>query len=192
MERYSCKNSNSLSNLQGHFKSGVNMILSYNGKAPVIGKNVYIAPSAAVIGDVIIEDGASVWFGAVIRGDRDRITIGAGTNIQDNCTLHLDSGHPLQIGAQSTIGHNAVIHGCTVEDRVLVGIGAVVLNDALVREGSVVGAGSVVPEGMTVGPLELAAGVPAKIKKTYERERLEMNVREAAIYLELAGDYRSG
>jgi len=165
------------------------MILSYNGKAPVIGKNVYIAPSAAVIGDVIIEDGASVWFGAVIRGDRDRITIGAGTNIQDNCTLHVDSDHPLRIGSQTTIGHNAVIHGCTIEDRVLIGIGAVVLNDAKVREGSVVGAGSVVPEGMGVGPLELAAGVPAKIKKEYDRERAAFHVKEASIYLQLAKDY---
>ncbi len=166
------------------------MILPYNGKEPVIGKNVYIAPTAVIIGDVVIEDEASVWFGAVVRGDRDRITIGAGTNVQDNCTLHVDSDHPLRIGAQTTIGHNAVIHGCTIEDRVLIGIGAVVLNDALVREGSVVAAGSVVPEKMAVGPLELAAGVPAKIKKTYERERVETHIREAGIYLQLARDHR--
>jgi len=166
------------------------MILPYNGQKPVIGKNVYIAPTAMIIGDVVIEDEASVWFGAVVRGDRDRITIGAGANVQDNCTLHVDSDHPLYIGAQTTIGHNAVIHGCTIEDRVLIGIGAVVLNDAMVREGSVVAAGSVVPEKMVVGPLELAAGVPAKIKKTYERDRVETHIREAGIYLQLARDYR--
>ena len=165
------------------------MIVSYKGKKPVIGKNVYIAPSAVIIGDVIVEDDASVWFGAVIRGDRDRITIGEGTNIQDNCTLHVDRDHPLRIGAQSTIGHNAVIHGCTIEDRVLIGIGAVVLNDAVVHEGSLVAAGSVVPEGMEIGPLELAAGVPAKIKKTYDHGRIDANVSEAAIYLTLARDY---
>ena len=135
----------------------------------------------------IIEEGASVWFGAVVRGDRDRITIGSGTNVQDNCTLHVDSGHPLHIGGQTTIGHNAVIHGCTIEDRALIGIAAVVLNDALVRSGSVVAAGSVVPEGMGIGPLELAAGVPAKIKKTYDRERLDFHVQRSGDLLEAGG-----
>ncbi len=168
------------------------MILPYKGKMPVIGKNVFIAPTAVIIGDVIIEDNASIWFGAVIRGDRDTITIGAGSNVQDNCTLHVDSNHPLRIGSQTTIGHNAVIHGCTIADRVLIGIGAVVLNDALIHEGSVVAAGSVVPEGMVVGPLELAAGVPAKIKKRYEHDRAQTHVREAGIYLELSSDYRGG
>ena len=168
------------------------MILPYKGKTPRIGKNVYIAPSAAVIGDVVIGDDASVWFGAVIRGDRDRITIGAATNVQDNCTLHVDTNHPLRIGDRVTIGHNAVIHGCTIEDEVLVGIGAVVLNDALVRRGSVIAAGAVVSEAMQVGPLELAAGVPAKIKKTYDQERIAIHVREAGIYQELRGDYGAG
>ena len=167
------------------------MILSYNGIRPTIGKNVYIAPSAVIIGDVVIEDDASVWFGAVVRGDRDRITIGSGTNVQDNCTLHVDSDHPLRIGAQTTIGHNAVVHGCTIADRVLIGIGSVVLNDAVIHEGSVVAAGSVVPEGMVVGPLALAAGVPAKIKKTYDQTRIETHVREASIYLQLSKDYQS-
>ena len=167
------------------------MILPYKGKMPTIGNNVYIAPTAVIIGDVIIEDDVSVWFGAVIRGDRDTIAIGSGSNVQDNCTLHVDSDHPLRIGAQTTIGHNAVIHGCTVEDRVLIGIGAVVLNDAVIHEGSVVAAGSVVPEGMRVGPFELAAGVPAKIKKKYDPTRAQTHVREAGIYLQLCRAYRA-
>lgn len=165
------------------------MIIPYNGKCPAIGKNVFIAPSAAIIGDVVIGDDASVWFGAVVRGDRDRITIGAGSNVQDNCTLHVDTDHPLTIGSQVTIGHNAVIHGCTIEDRVLVGIGAVVLNDAVVGSGSVVAAGAVVAEGMQVGALQLAAGVPAKIKKTYDATRAAHNAGEAAIYVRLAQAY---
>jgi carbonic anhydrase/acetyltransferase-like protein (isoleucine patch superfamily) len=168
------------------------MIISYNGKSPVLGKNVYVAPSALVIGDVVIDDEASVWFGAVIRADRDRITIGARTNVQDNCTLHVDTGSPLIIGSDVTIGHNAVIHGCTVEDQVLIGINAVVLNHAVIGRGSVVGAGAVIGETMTVGPFELAAGVPAKIKKSYDAQRAVHNVREAAIYVQLARDYMAG
>lgn len=165
------------------------MILSYNGKTPIIGKNVYIAPSAVIIGDVIIEDKASVWFGAVIRGDTDRITIGASTNVQDNCTLHPDTGSPLMIGANVTIGHNAVVHGCKVEDNVLIGIGAVVLNNAVIKSGSVIGASAVVAEGMQVGPLELAVGVPATIKKTYDPSRITHNIKEAGTYIGLARDY---
>lgn len=167
------------------------MIIPYNGKYPTIGKNVFIAPSAAIIGDVVIADDASVWFGAVVRGDRDRITIGVGTSVQDNCTLHVDTDHPLTIGSQVTIGHNAVVHGCTIEDRVLIGIGAVVLNDAVIGSGSVVAAGAVVAEGMQVGPLQLAAGVPAKIKKTYDAGREAHNAGEAAIYIGLAKEYAS-
>jgi carbonic anhydrase/acetyltransferase-like protein (isoleucine patch superfamily) len=165
------------------------MILPYNGKHPVIGKNTFIAPTAVIIGDVVIGDEASVWFGAVVRGDRDRITIGARSNVQDNCTLHVDSGAPLTIGAEVTIGHNAIVHGCTIEDRVLIGISAVVLNNANIRSGSVVGAGAVIGEAMAVGPLELAAGIPAKIKKRYEPSRASHNAGEAQIYVQLAKDY---
>lgn len=165
------------------------MIIAYKGKMPVIGKGAYIAPSAVVIGDVVIGDEASVWFGAVIRGDRDRITIGARTNVQDNCTLHVDAGAPLTIGSDVTIGHNAIVHGCSVEDQVLIGINAVVLNKAVVGKGGVVGAGAVVGEAMVVGPLELAVGVPAKIKKKYDVQRAAHNVHEAAIYVQLARDY---
>lgn len=165
------------------------MIIPYNGRFPKIGRNVFIAPTAVVIGDVIIEEDASIWFGAVVRGDRDRIAIGAGTNIQDNCTLHVDRDHPLSIGSEVTIGHNAIIHGCTIEDRVLVGINATILNDAVVHAGSVVAAGAVVAEGMEIGSLQLAAGIPAKIKKKYERDRAEHNAREAKIYIDLARDF---
>jgi carbonic anhydrase/acetyltransferase-like protein (isoleucine patch superfamily) len=166
------------------------MIIPYKGKQPSIGRNVFIAPSAVIIGDVIIEDEASIWFGAVVRGDLDRITIGGGTNVQDNCVLHVDEGQPLVIGSQTTIGHNAVIHGCTIEDRVLIGIGATILNGAVIHEGSVIAAGAVVPESMKVGPLQLATGVPAKIKKDYDRERIAHNIDDAQIYLDLARAYR--
>lgn len=141
------------------------MILSYNGKRPVIGKHVYIAPTAAIIGDVTIEDHASIWYGAVIRGDLAPITIGRNTNVQDNCTLHVDKGQPVRIGDNVTIGHNAVVHGCTLEAWSLIGINAVVLNAAVVRTGSIVAAGSVVRERQIVGPHHLVAGIPAALKK---------------------------
>lgn len=166
------------------------MIYPYNGKYPEIGNDVYIAPTAVIIGDVKIGDGASVWFNALVRGDKDRITIGARTNIQDHCTLHLDPGHPLTIGADVTVGHNAVVHGCTIEDKVLIGIGAVVLNNAVVRAGSVVGAGAVVQEGQQIGPCQLAAGVPAKARKEYGTERLSINEGVAMEYVRLGADYR--
>lgn len=165
------------------------MIIPYNGKHPKIGKNVFIAPSAVIIGDVVIEDQANIWFGAVVRGDIDRITIGSRTNVQDNCTLHVDKDHPLLIGSEVTIGHNAVVHGCTIEDRVLIGMGATILNDAVVHAGSVIAAGAVVSEGMQIGPFQLAAGIPAKIKKDYDAVRAEHNLGDARIYLDLAKDY---
>ena len=166
------------------------MILPYNGKHPVIGNDVFIAPSASVIGDVVIEDGASVWYGATVRGDLDRITIGPGTNVQDNCTLHVDNDAPLTIGAKVTIGHNAVVHGCTIEDNVLIGIGAVVLNKALIHSGSVVAAGAMIGEGMRLGPLQLAAGVPAKVKKDYPADWADHLAHEAEIYIRLAKAHR--
>lgn len=141
------------------------MIFEYQGKKPVIGHNVFVAPTATVIGDVVIEDGVSIWFGAVIRADLASITIGASSNIQDNCTLHVDVDTPLRIGRGVTVGHNAVIHGCTLEDRCLIGMNAVVLNRARVRTGSIVAAGAVVREGQTIGPDHLVAGSPAVFKK---------------------------
>jgi carbonic anhydrase/acetyltransferase-like protein (isoleucine patch superfamily) len=167
------------------------MIIAYKGKHPVIGENVFIAPTAVIIGDVVIEEGASVWFNAVVRGDRDRITIGARTNIQDGCVLHLDPGHPLTIGSDVTVGHGAVLHGCTIENKVLIGISAVILNDAVVGSSSIVGAGAVVPEGMRIGPSQLAAGVPAKIKKEYGQDKIDINLHEVGVYLQLSKDYQT-
>lgn len=141
------------------------MLIEYRGKRPTIGRNVFIAATATIIGDVSIGDGASVWYGAVIRADLASITIGENTNIQDNCTLHVDIEVPVVIGSNVTIGHNAVIHGCTVEDSSLVGINAVVLNHAHIKSGSIVAAGAVVKEGQTVGPNQLVAGTPAVFKK---------------------------
>lgn len=166
------------------------MIIEFNGIYPKIGANVFIAPNATVIGDVDIKDNASIWFGTVIRGDRAPIVIGRNTNIQDNCTVHTDADSPAVIGDDVTIGHNAVVHGCVIENRCLIGINATVLSRARVEKESIVAAGSVVIEGQQIGPNCLAVGVPAKIKKgitQHAESELPLPVRN---YLKLSAKYR--
>ena len=166
------------------------MLIEYRGHKPAIGKNVFIAPTAVVIGKVTIKDNASIWYGTVVRGDRDTITIGQNTNIQDNCTLHVDPGKPIHIGDNVSVGHGAIVHGCTVEDYSLLGIKAAVLNGAHIQEGSIVASGAVVREGQVVGPLQLVAGVPAKMKKALDERIIEKNKATARTYLKLAGEHR--
>ncbi|KPJ78308.1 MAG: hypothetical protein AMJ54_04270 [Deltaproteobacteria bacterium SG8_13] len=166
------------------------MILEYKGHRPKIGKNVFIAPTAVVIGKVDVGDNASIWYGSVIRGDRDTITIGENVNIQDNCILHTDPGQPVVIGDGATVGHAAVVHGCTVEKNSLIGIQAVVLNGAVIKEGSVVGSGAVVREGQRVGPFHLVAGVPAKLKKELDKSILRQHAGTTETYRQLAAEHR--
>ncbi len=167
------------------------MIVAYKGKTPKIGKNVFIAPTAVIIGDVEIDDGANIWYGAVLRGDMSAIRVGKNTNIQDNCTVHTDFGISAIIGQGVTVGHNAVVHGCTVEDNCLIGISAVVLNNAVIKTGSIVAAGSVVREGQVVGPGHLVTGIPASLKKTLSEEEIESLRLPALVYSELADSHKS-
>jgi carbonic anhydrase/acetyltransferase-like protein (isoleucine patch superfamily) len=166
------------------------MILEYKGHRPKVGKNVFIAPTAVVIGQVVIGDNSSIWYGTVIRGDREPITIGNNVNIQDNCTLHTDPGQPVVIGDGVSVGHAAVVHGCTIEQQSLIGIHAVVLNGAVVKKGSVVGSGAVVREGQQVGPLQLVAGVPATVKKDLDVSILRKNAGTTETYRMLATAHR--
>lgn len=165
------------------------MLITHNQITPTIGKNVYIAPTAVVIGDVTIEDGASVWFNAVLRGDMSPIRIGRNTNVQDNCTVHTDYGKPATIGDNVTVGHNAVVHGCTIESGSLIGIGAIVLNDAHIMEKTVVAAGSVVREGARFGPGQLVTGAPATVKKALAEPVLKRVAGSVDHYMKLAGVY---
>ena len=168
------------------------MIFEYDGKIPRIGENVYIAPTAVIIGDVEIEDGASVWFGTVLRGDNAVIRLGADSNIQDNCTLHTDKGFPVIIGKRVSIGHNAVIHGCEIEDDCLIAMGAVILNGALIRKGSLVAAQSLIKEEQEVGPYQLAAGIPAQVKKELSKDRPgEIILKAAKAYILKAKSYQT-
>jgi len=172
-----------------HRSEEPSMIIEYNRTVPTIGKNVFIAPTAVVIGDVTIGDHASIWFNTVLRGDMAPINIGSHTNIQDNCTVHTDFGKPAIIGHHVTVGHNAVVHGCTIDAGSLVGIGAIVLNDAHVMEQTVVAAGAVVREGARVGPRQLVAGTPAVVKKELTDLPMDRFERSVEQYLRLAGKY---
>ena len=166
------------------------MILAYRDKHPRIADDVFIAPTATIIGDVEIETGANVWFGAVLRGDIAAIRVGADTNIQDNATIHTDAGRPALIGRRVTVGHNAVVHGCTVEESVLIGMSAVVLSGAHVKTGCVIAAGAVIREGQTAGPYHLMAGMPAVCKKELSPDVIKLLDLPVAEYLQLARDHR--
>jgi len=165
------------------------MILSLKGRKPIIGKNVFIAPTATVIGDVHIKDNSSIWYGTVLRGDLAPITIGESTNIQDNCTVHTDHDKPAIIGNRVTVGHNAVVHGCIVEDNCLIGINAVILSGAWIKTGAVVAAGSVVKHGQVVEPYHLVAGIPAELKKELSKSTVEKRKQTAEHYIELAQEH---
>ncbi|HME11046.1 MAG TPA: gamma carbonic anhydrase family protein [Bryobacteraceae bacterium] len=167
------------------------MIRPFRGVLPQIAASAYIDPSAQVIGDVAVGERSSVWPNVSIRGDVNSIRIGDETSIQDNTVLHCDPvTFPLVIGNRVTVGHGAVVHGCTIEDESLIGIGAVILNGAKIGRGSVIAAGSVVPEGMQIPPGSMVMGIPAKVKReltTEERERFHHN---ASRYVEMAKIYR--
>jgi gamma-carbonic anhydrase len=158
-------------------------ILPFKGKWPTIADDVFIAPNATVIGDVTIHEGVSIWYNAVIRGDTGPIVIGRRTNIQDNCTFHLDEDAPLTIGEECTIGHNAVVHGATLGDRVLVGMNAVVLNHAQIGSQTIIGACALVPEHKNIPGGVLAMGVPAKVvRELSEAEQAHLESSAAGYY----------
>jgi carbonic anhydrase/acetyltransferase-like protein (isoleucine patch superfamily) len=158
----------------------------------IISPTAFIAANATVTGDVTIGDQAGVWFGAVIRADKDRIVVGAGSNIQDNSVVHTSAGHPCLIGELVSAGHGAILHGCTIRDRVLVGMGAIVMNGAEIGSGSILGAGTVITEGSVVPPDSVVLGVPGKVIKGTTPEQREYIVRNARSYIELAERYRNG
>ena len=167
------------------------MIYPYMGIYPRIHPSVFMTEDVLVIGDVRIAEDANIWFGSVIRGDVNKVEIGARTNIQDNCTVHTDLDKPTVIGDDVTVGHNAIVHGCTVENLCLIGIGAVVLNDARIKTGTVVAAGSVVRERQTVGPNQLVAGSPAVLKRELSPDIREILQGPVNSYLRLSQAHQS-
>lgn len=166
------------------------MIRSYQGKTPVVPASCYVDQSAQLIGDVELGEHASVWMNAVLRGDVNSIRLGARSNVQDCAVLHgMRYVYPVIVGEMVTIGHNATVHGCVLEDAVLVGIGAVILNNARVGEGSIIAAGAVIPEQMVIPANSLVAGVPGKIKKTLGDEDRKMILKYAQNYLDYTAIY---
>ncbi|HEV7951685.1 MAG TPA: gamma carbonic anhydrase family protein, partial [Glaciihabitans sp.] len=151
---------------------------------------VFVAPTATLIGQVTLAADASVFYGAVLRADRDSISIGAGSNIQDNVTVHCDPGSPVVVGKLVSVGHAAVLHGCTVEDGCLIGMSATVLNRAVVGRESLIAAGSVVLEGTVIPPRSLVAGVPAKVRRSLTEDEVAHLAANAATYLQLSREHR--
>lgn len=164
----------------------------YQGHTPQIARDVFIAPGAQVIGQVEIAEGSSLWFNTVVRGDVNYIKIGARTNIQDLCMIHVDSGGwPCQLGDDVTVGHRVIIHGCEISHRVLVGMGSVVMNGAKIGEDSIVGAGSLVTENTIIPPRSLALGSPCKVKRDLTEQEIQRIKLSALHYAELARSYCS-
>ncbi len=168
------------------------MKYSLDGAAPEVGADVWIAPTAAVIGKVVLEDAANVWFGAVLRGDTEVIWVGAGSNVQDNCVLHTDAGFPLLIGANCTVGHGAILHGCTVGEGSLIGMGAMVMNGARIGKGCIVAAGSLVVEGKEYPDGSMIMGRPAHVTRLLTEEEVARIQKGSAHYRENAQRFAKG
>jgi carbonic anhydrase/acetyltransferase-like protein (isoleucine patch superfamily) len=159
--------------------------------SPSVDPSAWVAPTASVVGRVRLGPGASVWYGTVVRADLERIEVGAGSNVQDGSVLHADPGRPVTIGEGVTVGHRAVVHGATVEDDVLIGMGSIVLNGARIGSGSIVGAGAVVPEGTEVPPGSLVLGVPGRVRDGQGEEQRRRIVANAEHYVALAERHRT-
>jgi carbonic anhydrase/acetyltransferase-like protein (isoleucine patch superfamily) len=157
---------------------------------PVIPTSSYVAAEATVIGKVILGERVSVWPGAVLRGDNDSITVGDGSNVQDNVVLHTDPGFPLSIGENVTIGHQAMLHGCTIGDGALIGIQAVIMNGSVIGKDCIVGAGALIPEGKTYGERKLIVGAPAKVARELSAEEIEKMHRAAPGYVKRQEMYK--
>ncbi|MFF7683283.1 gamma carbonic anhydrase family protein [Microbacterium sp. NPDC007973] len=158
-------------------------VLTLDGATPSLHGSVFVASGARVVGAVTLSEGASVWYNAVLRADSAPIMVGPRSNLQDNVSVHVDSGHGVVIGADVSVGHNAVVHGCTIDDGSLIGMGSVVLSGAHIGAGSLVAGGAVVLEGTIVPPGSLVAGVPAKVRRELTAAEREGIVRNAETYL---------
>lgn len=161
------------------------LIVSIRGRAPQLHPEAWVAPNASLIGQVTLGARVSVWYGATVRAEAEPIEIGFGSNVQDGVTIHVDPEFPVSIGAEVSVGHNAVLHGCTVEDGVLIGMGAVILNGATIGQGSLIAAGAVVPQGMVVPPRSLVAGVPGRIRRDLSDAEVAGNRHNALSYQQL-------
>ena len=158
------------------------MLIALGDRVPQVADSAWVAPNATLAGSVVVGEGASIWYGAVLRADNEPITIGARSNVQDNCAFHVDKGKPVVLGDDVSVGHGAIIHGATVEDGVLVGMGAIIMNSAVIGAGSLIAAGALVSEGVIIPPRSLVAGVPGKVRRELSDEEVEHLRVNAGIY----------
>ena len=152
---------------------------------PVVAASAWLAPGATLIGDVNLHDDASIWYSAILRADSDRIDIGSGSNVQDGSVVHADPGFPVAVGAGVSVGHRAILHGCLIDDDVLIGMGAIVMNGARIGTGSLVAAGALVPEGVRIPPRSLVTGIPGKVRRETTDEEHQRILSNARTYREL-------
>ena len=168
------------------------MIYALDDIAPQIDPTAWVAPDANVIGKIVLEAGSSVWFSATLRGDNEEIRLGANSNIQENCVLHTDMGYPLVIGANCTIGHKAMLHGCTIGEGSLIGMGATILNGAKIGRGCLIGAGALVTEGKEIPDGSLVMGAPGKVIRTLDAAAQARLIQSAESYRDNARRFRAG
>src|SRR4051794_31851347 len=166
------------------------LVLPYGDRSPVVDPTTWLAPNATVVGQVRLHARASVFYGAVVRGDMAEVVVGRGSNLQDNVVVHTDTDFPALVGLGVSVGHAAVVHGCTIENHCLIGMNATILNGAVIGTGSLVAAGSVVLEGTVVPPRSLVAGVPGKVRRHITDEEHARIVANAATYEELSAGHR--
>jgi len=159
---------------------------------PEVAPTAFVHPRASVCGTVRLAGGVSVWGGAILRGDTEQITVGEGSNIQDLTMVHADPGVPTSVGARVTVGHRAILHGCTIEDDVLIGMGAILLNGCRIGRGSIVGAGALVPEGVVIAPESLVLGMPGKVVRATTGAERAMILRTSETYQRLANAHGGG
>lgn len=168
------------------------MIWELDGIAPEIAGDAWVAPDANLIGKVVLEEGVNIWFGATLRGDNEPIRVGRGSNIQENTVCHTDMGFPLTIGADCTIGHKAMLHGCTIGDGSLIGMGATVLNGARIGRGCLIGAGALITEGKEIPDGSLVMGAPGKVVRALDETARAKLLASAAHYRDNAARFRRG
>src|SRR5262245_16331404 len=175
---------------QDSMPTGRDGIIQRLQKGPTIHSSAWVVPGATVLGDVILEEESSVWYGAVLRGDINRTTIGPRSNIQDNAVIHVETGYPTSVGELVTIGHTAIVHACTIYNEVLVGMGSIILDDVEVGARSIIGANALVTMGMKIPPGSLVLGSPAKIRRELTLDEQKDIARWAWSYVESAKQYR--
>ena len=166
-------------------------LYALDDRQPEVAEDAWIAPGSHVIGDVVVSPRASIWFGSTLRGDNERITVGAGSNIQENCVLHTDMGFPLVIGDGCTIGHKAMLHGCIIGENTLIGMGATVLNGAKIGRNCLIGAGSLITEGKEIPDGSLVMGMPGKVVRSLDEAAIRSLAKSALHYQENAARFRT-